>query len=170
MKKGKNKKAQQMFGMSIGMIFTIILMVFFILIAIIAITALLSTQNCAKIGLYINDLETEIDNAWNQDTWTSEFKTNIPSGVKKVCFANTTNNDFKGIDRDLGIEIDIYPDKNMFFFPPNKACDMGEYEIEHLDIDFITRSNNPYCIQVNKGKIFFMIEKESDDRLVKIRK
>lgn len=169
MKKRKNKKAQHIFGISIGMIFTIILIVFFIIVAIITIKSILSTQNCIKIGIFVNDLESEINAAWNQDTRTLEFKGNLPSGINKTCFANTTER-FTGIDRDLGIEIDIYPDKNMFFFPSTKACDMAEHEIEHLDIDWITRSNNPYCIPVNKGKIFFMIEKESDDRLVKIRK
>jgi hypothetical protein len=168
-KKKGNKRAQEIFGLSFGMIFSIILIVFFIVVAFIAIRHFLSVRDCANVGIFINDLQEEIDSAWNANDLSSEFTGLLPSGIKKICFSNVTES-FTGIDKELGIEIDIYPDKNMFLFPPNKACDMAEYNLEHIDLDFITRTNNPYCIDVTKGKVVMMIEKESNDRLVKLRK
>jgi hypothetical protein len=164
----KSKKSQEIFGMSFGMIFSIILIVFFVIVAIIAIKAFLDVQKCAKVGLFLSNFQDEIDSAWNANDITLEFKGNLPSGIKQICFSNTTNA-FSGPDKELGIELDIYPDKNMFLLPSNKACDMSENNILHLDINSITRTNNPYCIDVKNGKFTMIIENENNG-LVKIRK
>lgn len=165
----RSKKAQEIFGMSFGMIFSIILIVFFIVVAIIAVRHVLSVMSCSKVGLFISNIQDEVDSAWNAEEQSVEFKGNLPSGVKKICFSNTQAS-FSGPDRDLGIEIDIYPDMNMFMIPLNKACDMGEVNIKHIDIEKITRTNNPYCVDVSKGKVSMMIEKDSNEALVSIRK
>lgn len=165
----KSKRSQEIFGMSFGMIFSIILIVFFIVIAFIAIRHFLSIQDCAKVGIFLSELQDNVDKAWlAPDVKSSEFNVVLPSGIKKVCFSNVSNR-FRGIDSELGIEIDIYPEYNMFLFPLNKACDMSENSIKHLDINYITRQNNPYCIPVNNGKAVIIIEKESNEPLVKIR-
>ncbi|MEM0465831.1 MAG: hypothetical protein QXW97_04000 [Candidatus Pacearchaeota archaeon] len=164
-----DKKAQEIFGLSFGMIFSIILIIFFIVVAFIVIKHFLSIQNCSKIGIFINDIEEEVERAWNSNDQSVEFKGYLPSGIKKVCFANVSES-FRGADKEIGTYIDIYIDKNMFLYPLNKACDMAKYSLPHIDVNWITRTNNPYCIDVIKGKVLMIIEKNSNDRLVKIIK
>ena len=62
--KSKGKKAE-VFGMSFGMIFSIILIAFFIVIAFIGIRYILNWQKQTQIGLFLRDLQEEVNDAWN---------------------------------------------------------------------------------------------------------
>jgi len=149
MKRGKSKKAQNVFGLSFGVIFSILLIIFFIVVAFIAINAFLKTQKCTQIGIFIDDFEVEINKAWNSQSSSFEFQGTLPSNLDSVCFTSQE-------------------EKNLFLSPKAKAC-IPEYNIEHLDIEKITQSQDPYCIDINKGDIDIQIEKGFNDALVGIR-
>jgi hypothetical protein len=169
MNKG-NKKAQEIFGLSFGMIFSIILIIFFVVVAGIAIKHFYSTMNCGKVGIFINDLQDEVDGVWNAEEHLSTFNGVLPSGVEQVCFSDTkTTKGFYGPDKDIGIDIDIYPDDNLFLIPLNKACDMGEVNVKHINITAIISRYNPYCLPVKNGKVKMVVEKNSNEALVRIK-
>jgi len=78
MKRGK--KAQEVFGMSFGVIFSIILIVFILVVAGIAINHFLGLKKCTQLGLFIEDFANEggdIDKAWNSQRFTDEASYNV---------------------------------------------------------------------------------------------
>ncbi len=163
----KRGKKAQIFGISFGIIFSVLLIIFFVVIAFIVINSFLKTQKCAQVGFFIEDFKNEIKDAWNSQSSSFEFKTNLPSNLDYVCFANLSAN-FKGEYLDIGEDIGVFQGQNanLFFSPRKNACDMAHQNIEHLDIGKITSLKNPYCIAVNKGKIKINIEKGFNDNLI----
>lgn len=173
-KRGWNNKAQEVFGMSFSMIFAIILIIFFIIVAFVAIKSFLEVQDCAKIRLFITELETDVNRVWNSNDQTEKFKNDLPSGIEYVCFADLKSPAMGGnFERTIYEEIETFDqDNNLFFYPPRKACDMPEENIPHLDIEEMikTENKNPFCIPIDKGKASMWIEKQSDEKLVRIRR
>ena len=169
----KQKKAQGgIFGIGFGMIFSIILIIFFVIVAFIAIKAFLDTQRCAQIGLFVEDFQSEIDKTWNSQNSNFEFKSRLPNKLRYVCFADLSEDvTATGITGDIGRELGVYRGHiaNMFLYPTEPACNMVFHEIEHLDIDkIISNQNNPYCIRIDDGSIKVQITKDFNERLVSI--
>jgi len=165
----KNKRGQGIFGISFGTIFSVILIVFFIVIAFIVIKSFLNTQKCAKIGIFIDNFENDVKDAWNSQSSSFESSGNLPSNIDYVCFANLSEN-FNGDNFDIENEIGLYQGQNanLFFYPNKNTCNMPYHYIEHLDIGKITALKNPYCIAVKKGQIKIQIEKGFNDALVSL--
>ena len=168
----RNKKAQGgIFGIGFGMIFSIILIVFFVIVAFIAIKAFLDTQRCAQIGLFVTDLQGEVDKTWNSQKSDFEFKSRLPTKIKYVCFADLSKEiTSTGVVGDMGRELGVYKGyiANMFLYPTEPTCDMVYHEIDHIDIDKIISLKNPYCITVDDGNINIDIVKNFDDKLVSL--
>ncbi len=163
----KNKRGQGIFGISFGTIFSVILIVFFIVISFIVIKSFLNTQKCAKIGIFIDGFRNDVRDAWNSQSSSFESSGNLPSNLDYVCFANLSEN-FNGDNFDIENEIGIYQGQNanLFFYPNKNTCNMPYHNIEHLDIGKITGLKNPYCIAVDDGKVVIQIEKGFNDNLV----
>jgi hypothetical protein len=167
----KSKRSQGIFGMSFGMIFSIILIVFFVAVAFIAIKSFLSTQRCAQIGIFKDNFQTEITKTWNSQKSEFEFKSRLPAQIKYVCFADIDKGiTATGTAGNIGRELGVYKGyiANMFLYPTEPACGMVYHEIEHLDIDKIISSKNPYCIAVDDGNINIQIKKDFGDKLVSV--
>jgi hypothetical protein len=165
----KNKRGQTIFGVSFGVIFSVILIMFFIVVTFIVIRAFINSGNCTKIGLFVDDFKESIRDAWNSQSSSFEFSRNLPTNIEYVCFANLSTN-FNG-NENINEEIGRYEGKNanLFFYPRGKACDMPYHNIDYLDIEKITSSKNPYCVAVNKGKFSIQIEKGFNNNLVEVR-
>ncbi len=172
-----NKKAQgSVFGMSFGVIFSIIIIVFILVVAGIAINHFLKLRKCAQVGMFIDDLQKDIDKAWNSQKSNFPFPNNpnlvvLPSNLEYVCFANFSNSVKGGsLEREIYDDISIYKytNANLFFYPREKACNMPYIHIKHIDIEKITELRNPYCVKVKKGKIVIKIEKGFNEALVSL--
>ncbi len=163
----ENKKAQQIFGMSFGVIFSILLIIVFIVVAFVVIKPFLETGKCAQVGIFKSDLQEEIDKAWTSDSSNFKFTGTLPSQIEYVCFANWSKpvNGFNDIVAEFK-NYEVY-DANLFLYPIKKACDMEHIKINHLDINKITLTNNPYCI-INNKKIGIQISKGYGDALVSL--
>ena len=174
-KRKVNKKGQEVFGMSFSMIFAIILIVFFIAIAIIVIKSVLDFLNCSKIGTFkqrLGDDQTgEIKKSYVADGSSVVFKGNLPTNIKYICFVNFTN-EFYGPNKIIGEETNVDDEeiKNFFFYPTANACNMPAYSLLHLNINEMTKDENPYCIVVDKGNVEMTIEKENNEKLVRIKR
>ena len=167
----KNKKGQGIFGMGFGMIFSIILIIFFIAVAFIVIRSFLETKNCAQIGIFAEEFQTEIDKTWNSQSSNFEFKGRLPTKIKYVCFADLSRPiSATGIEGNIGRELGVYegPIANMYLYPPEPACNMVYHEINHLDLDEIISQKNPYCFNADEGNIKIQIEKDFNEKLVRV--
>lgn len=160
-----SRKAQGLFGMSFSMIFSILLIVFFIAAAFIAIRFFLNYQRNIQIGLFYEELQTEIDRAWNSQSTNFEFNSTLPSGIKYACFVNMSA-EASGAD---AIEKEIYSDvkfgsynNNFALWPVEKAGALSHKAIKHIGLP----DTNPYCIPVTDGKISIVIEKSFEEPLV----
>ncbi|MEK6936057.1 MAG: hypothetical protein AABW67_04670 [Nanoarchaeota archaeon] len=167
----KSKSGQGTFDMSFGMIFSILLIIFFIVIAFIAIKSFLSTKDCAQVGIFSDNLQKDIDKAWNSQKSNFEFKATLPLGLEYICFADLLKPD-KGseIDKKIYTEMSIYEQSNanMFLYPREKTCNMPYYTIKHINLNKTIESRNPYCIAVKDGSIIIQITKDFNEALVKI--
>ena len=165
MKKAKRGNIE----ISFGMMFSIILIIAFIAVAGFAIMKFLSIKDCAMIGIFKEELKKEIDIAWKGQEKSSVFESNLPSGIKEVCFVDFSKSGNNNIEQYNKAKKYEHLNFNMFFSPYDGICpDLGSFYIEHIDIGKITSTKNPYCIK-NKGKIKLKIEKSFGDILVGIK-
>ena len=167
----KNRRGQGTFDMSFGMIFSILLIIFFVVIAFIAIKSFLDTKNCAQVGIFSDNLQKDIDKAWNSQKSDFEFKATLPSGLEYVCFADLTkSNKGSEIDKKIYTDMSIYEESNanMFLYPREKSCNMPYYTIKHINLNQTTESRNPYCIAVKDGGINIKVSKDFNEALVKV--
>lgn len=165
-----SKRSQGVLGLSFGVIFSIILIIFFILVAFIAIRAFLGTQKCAQIGIFIDDFQEEINKAWNSQKSSFEFKGRLPSNLEYICFLDLEKSiTATGVLGDIGRELGVYGgiNANLFLYPTKNSCDMPHHNIKHLDLEKTT-SKNPHCIVVDSGRIDIQIEKGFQDALVAV--
>ena len=168
-----SKKAQDSFSMSFTMIFSILLIVFFIIVAFIAINSFLSTQKCVQAGIFITDFKNEIKTAFDSPKYDSDFSRAIPSSIEYVCFADFSRDPIFSGDNEKKIAQDIWLYKgnsyNLFLYPQSGACNLPYQTMENLDIKNITLIKNPYCIPTSNSKINIKIEKGLSDSQVLVK-
>lgn len=164
----KSKRSQ--LQISFGMIFSVILIIVFIAVAIYAIIMFLELKCAADTGLFKQDLQDEVNRAWAGDESSFVFNSTIPSKIEKICFINLLeegkgeNENIYAIFKKYG-----YVNVNMFFYPLNKACsDARAFDIQHVNIKNITEEDNPYCVDVVDSKISIRIEKDFRESLVRV--
>lgn len=166
----KNKKADVM-GLSFTTLFSIILIIIFIAVAFYAINAFLNSQKCAQIGMFVDDIKGEVDNAWGGSMTDSEFRGKLPSDIKYACIADLSKSmNSKGLEGEIGYDISAYEgsDVNLFFYPLKNACSLGQHKINHIDLEKITRERNPHCFLNEGGIVKMRIKKEFNEALVSI--
>ena len=84
----KPLRSQQTMGLPFGVIFSIILIVVFIVIAFIAIRHFLDIEGCAGVGQFYEELQRKVDEAWVSQSSEFDVEINLPGGIDKVCFAD----------------------------------------------------------------------------------
>lgn len=144
-------KKKGVFEMSFSMIFSIILIVSFIALTSYVIVKVISTKGCAETGLFFQDLQNYIKEAWQADIHEDTFTgAGLPTSVKYVCFGNFSQTP-SSEDRERYNTLKRYNQgtKNVFLYPPESICDNNQFSItlEHI------KTNNFFCSQVEKGKI-----------------
>jgi hypothetical protein len=159
------KRGQQTMGMPFGMIFAIFLIIVFVVIAFIAMGGFLDIGRASSVGLFYDEFQEAVDEAWSGQSGEFDFKIDLPDAITELCFANLsdviTNKDltYKEI-----LNYDVY-EANTFLAPPEAAEGMQWKLINHLDIAKITSQENPYCIPVKKT---LRIKKGFYDKLVMV--
>ena len=163
----KLKKAQSSIEMSFGTIFSIILMILFLVVAFIAIRYFFGIQKCAKVGIFCDNFQSEVDSTWYTQGGEFLFKASVPNGVEEICFADLSRL-IKGPSESIGDEISIYKGEktNTFIYPIEEACEMPYKNVNHLDMQDIIANENPYCVRVNGGNVNIKLKKEFNQKLV----
>jgi hypothetical protein len=161
-----NKRGQDSFGMSFGMLFSIFLIIIFVAAAFMVIRVFLNFGATTNVGQFYNDLQDEIDSAWRSSSTEKKFEINLPSEITNICFINlsapiTANEEY--YDK---IPQYYYEEKNLFLVPPGAAEGLESKHLDNINIDAITSAQNPYCVK-NPGTL--MISKGMRSKLVTIR-
>lgn len=160
----RDTRGQETMSLPFGIIFAILLIVVFIMIAGIAVYHFINVANCGKSGKFYGGLQNQVDNVWHSQLSDNvTFNIDLPSDAKKVCFVNLS----KAItDEDDYIQFgNRIPGRNTFIIPAGSSCNMPSYELADIDIEKITQTQNPYCVNVSKD---LKIKKDFYDKYVTI--
>ncbi len=144
MKRSKKINKKGAMELSFGMIFSIVLIIIFIAIAIYAIIKFLELQDSIKISKFESDLQSDIDKMWKGSQGSQEVEYTLPSKIDAVCF---TDDEYQNL-----------------IFQSEKI--IGGKEIEHIDTANMTSVEEQYCINNIKGKIGMVIKKDYGEALV----
>lgn len=147
MKKGASRNKGQI-QLSFGMIFTIILIVFFIGFAFYAIQKFLELQTSAQTNQFYDNLQNDVNTVWNSAQTSQAKSYSLPSSVIQVCFLNNQNN-------------------NLFLYG-SSGKPVGSNTINNLNITAMTSSGD-LCFNAVKGKVSFILQKNFGETLVTIR-
>ena len=166
MRRKLNKRGQQTMGLPFGVIFALFLIIVFVVIAFIAVGYFLDIGRSSEIGLFYEDFQAAIDDAWAGQSSETTFEINLPSAIDKICFANLSAAiSAPGEDYNEIKDYEFY-DSNVFLLPTGSAEGMPRKTIDHLNIEEITSVKNPYCVDVDQG---LTIKKGFYDKLVVVQ-
>ena len=161
-----NKRAQGVFGLSFSMIFAIILIVFFIIVAFIAIRFFLDWQKKVQIGTFFDSLDSKVKEVLNAGIGTDVTKKySLPSGIEDVCFIDlnmppiNANTDEKDIYTYIfnGNAGGVQNFKNnVYLYAPDTNYNLNWKTIKYIN----TTSKNPICAPVNNGIVTLKIQRK----------
>lgn len=159
--------------LSFGMIFSIILIIIFIAFAIYAINIFLGIQKNASSGKLFNDIQRDVDKVWNSFESLEGFEYFLPRGIDSVCFVNF-DSDARGIAENLYDDLEriSFREGNFVLYSTGAkpGSDFNSKEIENIDIELTTETENPLCFKELDGKVKITLTKDFGVRLVTILK
>ena len=139
-----NKRGQM--KLSFGMIFSIILIVVFIIFAFYAIRKIVGVQQVVQIETFVKDLQEDVDRAYYGARTAQNETYTLPNKIEAVCFADRTN--------------------NLLFRPLSEK--ISAKNIDNINILEITLEKDPYCVSNTGGEVKLIISKGSNEDLVTI--
>jgi len=153
-----NKGVKGQSQISFGMIFSIILIIFFVAFAIYGIGKFLEVQRTAQVAKFKSDLQIDINKMWESTQGSQPVTYYIPKGIDQVCFKSRQN------PRTLKNE-------NMYF-TPDDASQFEGYLLENLNIGNTIKgqTGGKLCIDVKSGKVSMTLRKDYNENQVTITK
>jgi hypothetical protein len=145
----KNRKGQM--NLSFGMIFSIILIIAFIVFSFYAIRKFLEFQDTITIEKFGDNLQADIDSMWRSSGGSQEVEYNLPGKITAVCFKEGTE----------------YNPENLYF--ESERIFVGK-KINHIDIIATLNGKNSICFENTNGKVSMILKKDFSDVLVTISK
>jgi len=156
---------------SFGMIFSIIVMVAIIGVAVYAITVFLNVGKVTEIGLFHQRFQETVDDIWSSAVTNRAVSFSLPKSIELVCFGSIANplNDNKYSDelnelRDYSSGFQ-QQNTNTFLYPPSKADDFAFKKVEKIDVSSLGTFD---CFEVKNGKVNIRLSKNEFDSLVKV--
>jgi hypothetical protein len=146
MKERKRKRGQ--IDLSFGMIFSIILIIAFLVFGFFAIKKFLELQDSIKIQTFLKDFQDDVDKMWKSSQGSQTKSYYLPNYINAVCFQE---NRFENLKL-------------------NSSKIINGKMIEHIDITKITEEKDPFCIANSNGKISLTISKDYGEILVTVKK
>lgn len=166
----QNKKAQGVFDMSFTMIFSIILIVFFVVVAFIALRYFFNYQANVQIGMFFNDFNSQVSKAFNAEKASYTFNSTLPSGIQFVCIINA-NSEMENASKS---EQEVYNyvikketadfTKNVYLYAPGK-----NYGLKWKQISNIKAIRNPQCYNVTRGIVSIRLQRDFQNPYVLLK-
>jgi len=153
--------------LSFGFIFSVIIIAATLAVAGYIIVQVIQTQNNANCKLYVQDLQTKINEAWGSDGSVSNVfsDNNVPSKTSQVCFGmvNQTLISEKDKPAQDALRNRVRSDSNVIFYP-STSCGSGQFSfnVQHVKTDGF------FCVDVTSGKAQVKYAKGITDSVVKI--
>jgi hypothetical protein len=146
-----NKNGQTQ--ISFGLIFSMILIIFFIAFAIYGISKFLCISKSAQVELFKNNLQVNINNM-RESTQGFSNSSNyyLPIKIEQVCF----------YDGEF---------ENMYFVPDKFSCDIStRYMLENVNLakTLDGSADGKLCIETSKGKLYITVKKDYNEDEVTI--
>ena len=165
-KRGSIKGHRAQLDISFGMIFSIIIIIALLGTALYAIKYFVNLSRCTDVGLFYNDLQIEINKAYESPLYSGTFSGKLPNGIDYVCYGNLSSS--SSVYKEQYDLLRRYKNtgKNLFLYPVQKACDnsLASYQLLHVyDSSF-------FCVPVLNEKVEIKLSKESEDSFVHISK
>lgn len=159
----KSKKGE-IFGMSFTMIFSIILIVFFLIAAFQGIKFLLNYQKQLQLNLFVKDMQTKIDQAWKCG-YRCTLLFNQSINFDYACFIDFSSpiKGYTSSDKLIydKIKQDSYTaSHNLYLYSEDK---LESFSLSHLKI-----TKNPICFKSSKDKFSIKFENTGSD-LVEVK-
>jgi len=156
--------------LSFSMIFSIILIIFFLVAAFYAIKTFLGFRDTATAGKFYSDLQSDIDNIWGNSAFSSgQHDYIVPGGINLVCFVDFSSpatGPNSGIYTKL--KFGTYNDSDNLVVYPLQNNNFDSKTINHIDLSGITSGENPYCIQTSNGKVSMILKKDYSQSLITV--
>lgn len=154
--------------LSFGMIFSIILIIIFLVFGFYVIKNFILLQDSVKTERFLNDFQADIDRIWKSTESSQQKEYIIPSGVGFACFVDYGVSK-KGTESYLYTQLRIFysGSENLIFYPLGSSG-VESKKINNIDLEKITQEENPFCIENNNGEIQLTLMKDFDEALVTI--
>tara|TARA_Y100000310_G_scaffold323098_1_gene383025 strand:- start:672 stop:1169 length:498 start_codon:yes stop_codon:yes gene_type:complete len=162
----KNKRGQM--KISFGMIVSIILIIIFISFAFYATQKFLGISKSVQIGKFAEDLQNDVDKIWKSSQGSDENQYSLPSKIELVCFIDYGSDAIENQNIYDELEIESYGTKNLFFYPLEASEGTGSKTIKNINLQEITQTKNPFCIENINGEISITVKKDFNEVLVTI--
>lgn len=169
-KKRGNTKGQM--KLSFGMIFSIILIIVFIAFAFYAINFFLDMQENVSSKKLITDIQKDVDSVWRSSESSQTFEYTLPKNVDALCFVDWSLEASSG-NEDIHSEIEAgtLQEGNVVLYEESETrVNMETFGIEHINLQRIISSENPYCIRKIDGKVNLVLKKGFQDALVDVER
>jgi len=165
MKKGMKGQLK----LSFGMIFSIIMIIIFLIFAFYGIKTFLRIQNTTQTGKFLNDIQSDIDRIWKSAESSETKEYNLPSKINYACFIDFSIS-AKGENSLLYNELKktYYGDENLIFYPLFGYSNMDSTEIKNINLTEIIKDENPFCIENTNGKVKLSLIKKLNEAQVTI--
>ncbi len=156
---------------SFGMIFSIIIIVALIGVAVYGITIFLDVGKSAEMGLFYDEFQKSVDEIWSSATTNRVIDFSIPNGIEFVCFGSIANNIDAGRYntqlKNLRTASSGFQQQssNTFLYPPEKAGDFAFKKIEKIDTSPLGTFD---CFPVRDRKVSIRLSKGEFESLVKV--
>ena len=133
--------------LSFGMIFSIILIIVFLVVAFYAIQKFVLFQKEITYKQFVEDFQSDVDKMWKSTQGSQILTYAVPSSIVSVCF------------RDDPLYVMKINYKNKF----------SEEKLNHLDINKILAGRTEMCVEAKESKIKMVIQKNYSEPLVIIK-
>lgn len=125
--------------LSFGMIFSIILIIIFLIFSFYVITKILDFQKSGQIGLFVNDFQEDVNKVWQSSKASQVSEYSLPKEIEQVCIDEVSR---------------------IVFRPLGTGGNLDYTEIEHITPKEICFNNN--------GKVKIIIKKDYGETLVSL--
>ncbi len=158
--------------LSFGMIFSIIIMIAIIGVAVYAITTFLNIGKVSQISLFHQRFQDTVNEIWSSSITNKVVTFSLPGTVEFVCFGNLAGNSYNPKYEEEFNELKRYSsgfeqqNTNRFLYPPGKAGELAYKKVDKIELSGLT--NGFDCFEVRDGSVRIRLQKNEFDSFVKV--
>ena len=157
-----NKDAK--FQISFGMLFSIIIIIFTIAIAVYAINYFLKLKSCTELVGFYDSLKENVDRVYASNFAEQTLKLSVPGETLEVCFGNISEAKTRYPDEYKELERLSTRGYNVYLYPSVKKCSQTQPGIK-IDRVYVDKF---FCQDIMSNKLDIKLIKEFNEPKVRI--